>query len=60
MLDGRTGDDTVIYQERSEYTVVEAETGALISGPEGADQLVNVEWVHFADGRVAVADLFAE
>ena len=59
VLDGREGEDTVIYcEERSVYTVTATEDGTLISGPEGDDSLRNVEWIHFADGRVALDSLF--
>ena len=53
-IDGAGGEDTVVYcGPRSDYTVVREADALRVSGPDGSDRLVDVEWVHFAGGRVA-------
>ena len=57
-LDGAEGEDTVVYcGPRSDYAVTRDDGVLLVSGPDGADRLVDVEWVHFAGGRVAANTL---
>ena len=57
-LDGGEGEDTVVLcDDSTDYTIGWDEETLEISGSNGSDRLVSVEWVHFADGRVAVSDL---
>jgi hypothetical protein len=54
-LDGGNGEDTAIYcQNRAAYTLTKDGESHIVDGEEGADTLSNIEWLHFADGRVPV------
>lgn len=60
VLNGRSGENTVVYCENaSSYTVTGTRQDAFVNGPDGADQLLNVEWIHFADGRVSLESLLS-
>ncbi len=53
-IDGGDGRDTALfYGKRGDYSVVVTKTGVAISGPDGADQLINVERIHFDDFNMA-------
>ena len=62
-LDGGNGDDTAIFTgNRADYSV-SGTTSAFtltdtVGGRDGADTVTNVEFVTFANGTFAVADLF--
>lgn len=49
-LDGGAGRDVVFYSGlRSEYSISNSRNTFAVSGPEGSDSLVNVEYLRFAD-----------
>lgn len=53
-LDGGLGNDTAVFSGvRSAYTIAYNGNSAIISGPDGADVLINIETFQFADGAVA-------
>ncbi|MCH9682092.1 MAG: hypothetical protein K0V04_11710 [Deltaproteobacteria bacterium] len=57
-LDGGDGQDTAVFcGSRGDYTVSVDGKEITVSGPDGNDTLVSVEWVHFGDGLVATSDL---
>jgi hypothetical protein len=57
-IDGSVGDDVfILCNNRAEYTITQQEELILISGPDGDDVLQQIEWFHFADGRLAIEDL---
>lgn len=58
-IDGREGEDTMIYcSNQRDYSVSEMEEVITVNGPEGEDTLHNIEWLHFADGRVSAEDFW--
>ena len=55
ILDGDAGTDTVVYcRPKSEYTISNEGSTIIVSGPDGADTLENIEQIHFADGLVVL------
>ena len=56
-LDGADGEDTAVYcQTRADYTFSRNGDNLEVSGEAGTDTLIDIEWIHFADGRVSSAD----
>lgn len=61
IIDGVSGENTVIYcNNREEYTIEGVPDAFTISGAEGTDELRNIQWVHFASGKVSTGLLFEE
>ena len=59
ILDGVSGDNTAIYCHNQEEYTIEGEPDLFtISGVEGTDELHNIQWVHFANGKVSTRLLF--
>ncbi|MEL0107312.1 MAG: FecR domain-containing protein, partial [Rhodospirillaceae bacterium] len=58
-IDGGSGEDTAVYGGNFDnYTIVVYENGDVtISGPDGTDQLTNIETLQFSNGSVDVADI---
>lgn len=55
VLDGGAGQDTVIYCAPADrYTISSDGPVTTVAGPDGTDELRNVEYVHFADGPIPV------
>ena len=60
VLDGVGGENTAIYcHPREDYNISieqESQSRHVISlhGPEGEDTLLNIDWIHFADGKMNV------
>ena len=60
LLDGSGGENTAIYcHSIEEYDVNierDSQSGNIISihGPEGEDVLINIDWIHFANGKMNV------
>jgi hypothetical protein len=53
VLDGGPGIDTAVFSgPRSAYTLTNAATGLIVSGPDGIDTLNNIEVLQFSDGTV--------
>ncbi|HEX2827759.1 MAG TPA: FG-GAP-like repeat-containing protein [Burkholderiales bacterium] len=53
-LDGGVGEDVAVYtQARSAYAITHNGTSTVVRGPDGTDTLANVEFLQFADRRIA-------
>jgi hypothetical protein len=58
ILDGLGGEDTAVFcNSITEYTVSADGEVTVVDGPSGLDQLRNMEWAHFSEGRYAISDL---
>lgn len=60
MIDGGAGIDTVVFNgNRNAYTFTTLADGALVvaNAQDGSDTLRNIDWLQFADMRVARADV---
>ncbi|MFM7229909.1 MAG: S8 family serine peptidase [Cyanobacteriota bacterium] len=56
VLDGGAGVDTAAFRgTQGLYSVLTAAGVTRVSGPDGVDRLINVEWLRFDDALVAVA-----
>src|SRR5262249_41470691 len=56
-IDGRTGDDTVVFsQSLDKYTVTDLGQKIVVSGPDGSDTLTSIEHLQFADGVITPED----
>jgi Ca2+-binding RTX toxin-like protein len=56
VLDGGAGVDTAAFRgAQGLYSVLTAAGVTRVSGPDGVDRLINVEWLQFDDALVAVA-----
>jgi hypothetical protein len=56
-IDGKSGDDTfILCANRADYEINIGDS-ITISGPEGTDTLVDIESIHFADGKLSVGEL---
>lgn len=56
VLDGGAGVDTAAFRGAQVlYSVLTAAGVTRVSGPDGVDRLINVEWLQFDDALVAVA-----
>jgi Ca2+-binding RTX toxin-like protein len=56
-IDGGSGDDTAVFsQVLANYTTVDLGSYVTVSGPDGADTLISVEHLRFADGTINVND----
>jgi Ca2+-binding RTX toxin-like protein/subtilisin-like proprotein convertase family protein len=56
VVDGGAGVDTAAFRgAQGQYSVQTAAGVTRVSGPDGVDQLINVEWLRFDDALVAVA-----
>jgi len=54
-LDGGAGRDTAVFVgPRASYTVTGSEFFSRVTGPEGADELADVERLHFTDRKIAL------
>ena len=50
-LDGGAGDDTAVFsQNLDDYTLTDFGSKIVVSGPDGADTLIAIEHLQFADG----------
>lgn len=58
VLDGGDGIDTAVFRGAQGLFSVQTVAGVTqVSGPDGVDRLINVEWLQFDDALVAVAPL---
>jgi len=54
-LDGGEGLDTAVFRGvKAAYSITQAEGVTTVSGTDGLDQLLNVEWLRFEDGLMAL------
>ena len=54
-LDGGAGDDTAIFSApRAAYTVTDLGGRISVSGADGSDTLVSIEYLQFSDGTIAL------
>ncbi|MCE8519067.1 type I secretion target repeat-containing protein, partial [Ruegeria pomeroyi] len=58
-IDGGTGSDYALFDgDRAEYTLTRtADNAVTVTGPDGTDSLINVEYFRFDDGDVRIWDL---
>ena len=55
VIDGADGDDTMVYCHAAAVYQVAADGDSwTVTGPDGVDTLIGVEWIHYADGVVAL------
>lgn len=55
-IDGGGGIDTAVFSgNRSAYTIDTSGPKVVVTGPEGTDTLVNIEFLQFADQTIALA-----
>ena len=58
VIDGGDGQDTAVFAGlRSAYTLNRIDGVVTVTGPDGSDTLTGVEWLQFADQKVATSDL---
>jgi hypothetical protein len=56
-IDGGDGTDTVVYcDEAAAYAVTTEDGVTVVSGPDGTDELRNIERIQFFDGTVELAE----
>ncbi|MCE8519066.1 hypothetical protein KBY31_20290 [Ruegeria pomeroyi] len=58
-IDGGTGSDYALFDgDRADYTLTRtADNAVTVTGPDGTDSLINVEYFRFDDGDVRIWDL---
>lgn len=55
--EGGSTDIAVYKGNRADYVVIQADGYHYVAGPDGFDTLLNIDFLRFADGQYAVADL---